>query len=151
MSRIYYAPIVTNTITTAGNCDLFQLLTTTTNKSRLLGWEINSSSVVAQALELRLMRRSTAGTGGTALTEVPLDPDNTVTASVAGMSNIVTANLGSAGSVLKHHGWEQIGPYGFIYTPEMAPIITLSTALCLNLITAPTSFTLSGWVCWEEL
>lgn len=149
MGRIYYAPIESITVGTGGNDDIFELGTGATVKARLLGWEINSSAVAAAALELRLLRASTAGSGGAAASENEADPTNSVTAGVTVTVNNTTP--GTGGEVLQHFGWEQLGPLGQVYTPEMAPIIGPSSYLVLNLITAPATFECNGWICWEEL
>lgn len=149
MGRIYYTPIESITVGTGGDDDIFELATNSSTKARLLGWEINSSLTTAAALELRLLRASTAGSGGAAASENEADPGNTVTPGVTVTVNNTTP--GTDGEVLQHFGWEQLGPLGMVYTPEMAPIIGPSGYLVLNLITAPTSFECNGWVCWEEL
>ena len=146
MSRVFYAPIESVTITASG--EYWQLATSATIKARLLGWEITSNAIAAEALELKLCRATTAGSGGTALDENPADPDSSA-ATVAGLA----ANSTPATTLtdMQFFAWEQLGPVGMVYTPEMAPIIDVSTAMVLVCTTTPTQYELSGWLCWEEL
>ena len=146
MTRVYYAPIESATVSASG--DLWQIATTSTIKARLLGWEITSNAIAAEALELRLVRADTAGSGGTALDENPADPDDSA-ATVVGLA--INSTPASTLTDLQFFAWEQLGPVGMVYTPEMAPIIDVGTAMILVCATTPTSFEMSGWVCWEEL
>lgn len=146
MSRVYYAPIESVTISATG--DLWQLATNSSTKARLLEWEITSNAVAAEALELKLVRASTAGSGGTAMDENPADPDDgaaTVTALAANSTPASTL------TDLQFYAWEQLGPVGSKYDDRTGIIIDVSTALVLVLTTTPTQFEMNGWVCWEEL
>lgn len=148
MGRVVYCPLTSLTVTAAADQDLWELATASTNKVRLLGWEVTSSATTAAALELRLLRGSASGSGGSTATEVLADEDDgSITAAV----ETLNTTPGTPGAVLQTFAWEQLGPLGHVYTPEMAPIVEVSSFIKLNLVTQPTSFELNGWICWEEL
>ena len=111
-------------------------------------FEIYSDAIAAAALNLRLLLRTTDGTGGTGQTEVPADPANQT--ATAALTTLVTAP-GTAGSIFCEYHWEQMGPLIYLPTPEMRITLDVSTRIALNLQTNPASVTFSGWVCWEEI
>jgi hypothetical protein len=147
MGRMVQAPLNSLTIGADATQDLWSLYAPATNKLILHGWEITSDSIVAVLLEVTLMRGSAVGSGGTALTEVMLDTDN---GSIVGIARAGDTTPGTPGDILAGFQWEQLGPLGQIYTPEMRPIIEVSTGIALVCNTAD-AFEMSGWICWEEI
>jgi len=146
---MYIAPLNSQSVTSDSAQDLWSLVAAATNKLVLHGWEITSDTTTATLLEVTLLRIGAAhGSGGdTAIVEVPLDTDDSaVTASV----NARNTTPASPGAILAGYQWEQLGPIGQIYTPEMRPVIEVSTGIALVCNTAD-AFEMSGWVCWEEL
>lgn len=150
MGRMVTAPIVSISIGTgsAGD-DIFELTAGSANKIKLHGFAIYSNQVSAEAITLRLLRRTTAGSGGSAATEVKRDQDDgTITGAL--VANNTTA--GTPGDVLEHYEWEQLGPLQMIYTPAMMPIIEEGGRLCLETVDATgATQTWQGWVTWEEI
>lgn len=148
MARTVYCPLSALSVTAAADQDLWELATAATNKCRLLGWEITSSSTTAEALTLRLVRGTASGTGGGTGTEVKADDDDgAITVAV----ETLNTTPGTDGDIIQTFSWEQLGPLGMVYTPEMAIVVPESSFLKLNLVTAPTAFTLNGWICWQEI
>lgn len=153
MGRIYYAPLeITSAplvVTTDAEQDIWYLKAGTGDKLRLHGFEITSAAVAAADCELQLCRRTTDGSGGTALVEVNGDEaDNAKTAEAVALRTTV----GTEGDVIKTYNWEQLGPLGHVFTPEMRPVVQEGGRICLSLMSALGSSTnWSGWVCWEEL
>jgi len=127
--------------------DLWSLMAAATNKLILHGWEIYSDAIAATLLELALVRLSAVGSAGATATEVKLDTDD---GAITGSVRTGDTTPGTPGDVLAGFGWEQLGPLGIIYTPEMRPVIEVSTGIALVCDTAD-AFEMSGWVCWEEL
>ncbi len=152
MGRIVWCPIEDEAITNAaGTTDIFEL-TAVTNKIRLLAWRFESDAVAAESLRLQLLRRTTQGTGGTNGTEVKGDTDDGAILGVCVFD--VTTTQGTPGDILANYRWEQLGPIGEVYTPEMAIVIDpgASETLSLFLAAAPaTDSNISGYVCWEEI
>lgn len=141
------APLNSITIGADATQDLWSLMAAATNKLILHGWEISSDAVVATLLEVTLLRLSAVGSGGAAATEVLLDTDD---GAITGSVRIGDTTPGTPGAVLAGYQWEQLGPLGMIYTPEMRPVIEVSTGIALVCNTAD-AFEMSGWVCWEEI
>jgi len=148
MGRIVYCPLDALSVTAAGDQDIWEIATAATNKCRLLGWEITSSATAAEALTLRIVRGTASGSGGGTATEVKADDDDgNITAGV----ETLNTTPGTDGDVIQTFTWEQLGPLGMVYTPEMCPVVPESGFLKQNLVTAPTAFTANGWICWEEI
>lgn len=147
MGRMVQAPLNSITIGADATQDLWSLMAAATNKLILHGWEISSDAVVATLLEVTLLRLSAVGSGGAAATEVLLDTDD---GAITGSVRIGDTTPGTPGAVLAGYQWEQLGPLGMIYTPEMRPVIEVSTGIALVCNTAD-AFEMSGWVCWEEI
>jgi hypothetical protein len=147
MGRIVYTPFRSVTIGADGTQDLWSLMASATNKLKLHGWEITSDSITAVALEVALLRLSAVGSAGATATEVKADTDD---GAITGSVRTGDTTPGTPGDVLQGFGWEQLGPLGMVYTPEMRPVIEVSTGIALVCDTSD-AFEMSGWVCWEEL
>jgi hypothetical protein len=148
MGRMVIAPIDSETVTSDATQDLWSLMAPATNKLILHGWEITSNAIAATLLECTLRRITAHGSGGnTTVTEEMLDTDN---GTIVGSVNLRNTTPGTTGNVLAGYQWEQLGPLGMIYTPEMRPVIEVSTGIALVCNTAA-AFEMSGWICWEEI
>lgn len=147
MGRMVICPFRSVTIGADATQDLWSLMAPATNKLILHGWEITSDSITSVLLECALLRLSAVGSGGTAATEVMLDTDN---GAIVGAVRYGDTTPGTPGDVLMGFAWEQRGPLGMIYTPEMRPVIEVSTGIALVCDTSD-AFEMSGWVCWEEI
>ncbi len=147
MGRMVMAPLNSITIGSDATQDLWSLMAAVTNKLVLHGWEISSDAIAATLLEVTLLRLATVGSVGNAVTEVKLDTDD---GAITGSVRVGDTTPGTPGDVLAGYQWEQLGPLGMIYTPEMRPVIEVSTGLALVCNTAD-AFEMSGWVCWEEI
>ena len=144
------APVAGNSVTIGADAaqDLWSLMAPSTNKLILHGWEITSDAIAATLLDVNLGRITAAGTGG-ALTagEQPLDSDDSA---AVGIARIGDTTPGNPGVMLQSFQWEQLGPLGMVYTPEMRPVIEVSTGIALVCNTSA-AFEMSGWICWEEI
>lgn len=147
MGRMVQAPLNSITIGADSTQDLWSLMAAATNKLILHGWEISSDAIAATLLEVTLLRLSAVGSGGAAVTEVKLDTDD---GAITGIARVGDTTPGTPGDILAGYQWEQLGPLGMIYTPEMRPVIEVSTGIALVCNTAD-AFEMSGWVCWEEI
>ena len=147
MGRMVITPLAAVAITSSANQDVFSLMATTTNKLKLHGWEITSAATSAVISALKLQRITAVGSGGAVATEVMLDKDD---GAITGSVRTGDTTPGTAGDILAGFQWEQLGPLGIIYTPEMRPVIDVSNGIALLLVTA-VAMTVSGWVGWEEL
>ena len=147
MGRMVIAPINSITIGSDATQDLWSLMAAATNKLILHGWEVTSDSIAAVLMEVTLLRLSAVGSVGAVATAVKLDTDD---GAITGIARVGDTTPGTPGDVLMGFQWEQLGPLGIIYTPEMRPVIEVSTGIALVCNTAA-GFEMSGWVCWEEL
>jgi len=147
MGRMVIAPINSITIGADATQDLWSLMAAATNKLILHGWEISSDAVAATLLEMTLLRLSAVGSAGAVATAVKLDTDD---GAITGVARVGDTTPGTPGDVLAGFQWEQLGPLGMIYTPEMRPVIEVSTGIALVCNTAD-AFEMSGWICWEEI
>jgi len=147
MGRMVQAPINSITVTADATQDLWSLMAASTNKIILHGWEITSDAITATLLECTLLRITAAGSSGTALTEVLLNTDD---GAITGAARVIDTTPGTPGDILAGFQWEQLGPLGMIYTPEMRPVLEVSTGIALVCNTAD-AFKMSGWICWEEI
>ena len=148
MGRMVICPLDSVTIGAEGTLDVWSLMATGTNKLILHGWEITSNATTAAVLELDLRFIGTVGSGGNAETgEAKLNVDD---GAITGTVRSDDTTEGTTVTKLQGYQWEQLGPLGQVYTPEMRPVIELSTGVALYLATT-TGFECSGWICWEEL
>lgn len=146
MGRMVICPL-DRTIGAEGTLDIWSLMAASSNKLILHGWEITSNAIAAAALDLKLRRITTVGSGGNAETEVKLDQDD---GAITGAVRTDDTTEGTGVTELAAYQWEQLGPLGQIYTPEMRPVIEVSQGIALHLVTT-TGFELAGWICWEEI
>ena len=147
MGRIVYGALKDVSISSDATQDIWNLLAGTNKRIILHGWELTSDSTTAVLMSLSLQRVTTAGTGGSAVTEQAADEDSGTIDS----SMVTDAETpGTPDGVLMGHQWEQLGPVGHVFTPEMRPTSVDSQGFALVCNTAD-AMTVSGWVCWEEL
>lgn len=149
MGRIYQIPIDAINVTNDADQDIWELVAPAGGKVTLHGFSLSSATTTDERARLRLVRRSTTGSGGSASTEVPTDDDNTMAAGAA-LSTLVTTP-GTIGDILGGWQWSQQGELLYLPTPELRPSVSASARLALNLqIALGGTRTWSGWVAWEE-
>jgi len=146
MGRMVQAPLDSLTVGADATQDLWSLMAAAANKLILHGWEITSDAIAATLMEVTLHRISATNTGA-AVTEVKLDEDD---GAITGIVLSVGTTISTSTAILAGYQWEQLGPLGMIYTPEMRPVIEVSQGIALICNTAD-AFEMSGWICWEEI
>lgn len=147
MGRIVYGALKDVSIASDATQDIWSLMAGTNKRIVLHGWELYSADIAAEICSLSLQRISAAGTGGSAVTEQAADEDaGTIDSTM--LTDVETP--GTPDGVLMGYQWEQLGPVGHIFTPEMRPVSVDSQGFALVCNTA-VAMTVSGWVCWEEL
>lgn len=148
MGRIVYAQLDI-ALGSDATQDIWNLLATSAVQVRMHGWELTSAALTAALMDINFHRVSSVGTGGTTVTEALADE-----AGSPKLADLVTDAEGpgapiAAGDFMSYQ-WEQLGPVGHVWTPEMRPISKVSEGFAVTCNTAIAA-TLSGWVCWEEL
>lgn len=99
----------------------------------------------------RLPATVTAGSGGTALTINPSMGRNTITASSTVRANDTTQATTSGTALnLQAWQWNVILPFQYLPAPEDRDECQASSALVLEVVAAPTSIAVSGYVKFEE-
>lgn len=148
--RVYVIPFSNLQVTNDADQDIFELVAPSTATIILHGFSLMSSYTTDERCRLRLVRRSTTGSGGGAATEVPIEDGNTMAAAAA-LSTLVTTP-GTIGDILKEWYWSQQGELLYLPTPKLQPTLSPSARLGLNLQTAlGGTRSWSGWVAWEEI
>jgi hypothetical protein len=143
-----YCPLVNLSVTNDADQDIFQLTAGSANKIKLHGFELYSAAIAAEAVRLRLVRRTTDGNGSAATAVKPDEDDGTITGAV----ETLATTPGTAGDVLAEYVWEQLGPLVHLPTPEMRIMIQEGGRIGLNLLTALGATTvMAGSVVWEEI
>ena len=146
MGRMVQAPLNSLTVGADATQDLWSVMAGASNKLKLHGWEITSDAVAATLLEVTLHR--IGGTlSGSPVTEVLLDVDD---GAITGTALSVGTTASTSTAVICGYQWEQLGPLGQVYTPEMRPVVGEGTGIALQCNTAD-AFEMSGWITWEEL
>ena len=146
--RFVYEPIAGITAGATQPDDVWNLMGTSAIRIRLLGFELTSAAVAAALTTLTLGFVSTAGTGGSAVTEQHADDAKTTTILGALVTDVETPGT-DAGRFMGFQ-WEQLGPVGHIFTPEMEPICAAAEGFSL-VATTSLALVVSGFVCWEEI
>lgn len=106
----------------------------------------------AEGLALTLLRgHSTSGSGGSAPTPTPMEPNQGASSFTAEVNNTTIASTGTA---VTYYAWNWIIQAPFIeqFTPEERPWLEPSGRLVLRLSTTPAdSITMSGTMVVEEI
>jgi hypothetical protein len=146
--RIVYVELKAIVLTSDATQDIWSLMAPSGNKLRLHAWELTSTASTATLLDINLHFISSVGSGGATSTEV--NGDNGDDATIVGSVRIKDTAPGTPSGGLMGYQWEQLGPVGMVFTPEMRPLIDVSKGVAVTCNTAATP-TLSGYICWEEL
>lgn len=150
MGRICTVPFDNLSVTNDSDQDFFELVGASGYPYRLIAFELYSALTTDERVRLRLVRRSTTGSGGSAATEVRVDGGNSTTIQTA--VNTLVTTPGTIGDILHAWYWSQLGP--LIYRPTPIEIIEFTSGQrCgLNIATAVASTrNWSGLVVFEEI
>jgi hypothetical protein len=88
-------------------------------------------------VQLRSLLRTTAGSGGTAITPAPVN--SRLTTAAAGTYTRTVTTPGTAGTVQRAYQPSIIVPFERVFTEDQMPFIAAGTTWALNLETAPGS------------
>lgn len=127
--------------------DVWSLFATSAIQIRLHAFELTSEDISAELVSFILRRVSVVGSGGTDPgTEEQLDESSApLLATVRILDTTEATGVGLMG-----FNWEQLGPIGHVFTPEMRPISLVSEGFALTWRVA-TAAVVSGYVAWEEV
>lgn len=148
---MYSVPLENLSVTNDSDQDIFELIAPSDAVVRLHHFELYSAVTTDERVRLRLARRSTTGSGGSAATEVALDGVSEASGGGVAVSTLVTTP-GTVGDVLLAWYWSQLSPFVYLPTPECRIVVPPSGRLALNLLTAVASTrNWSGFLKYEVL
>ena len=155
MSRLY-AVTFENVAVTAAQ-DLFELTPADDKPIAIHAIYLSQSTELGDAAEeqlrLQIIRgHATSGSGGTAPTPAPLNPNNTAAGCASEVNNTTIASTGTT-VVLHSETFNVRAGWAYLPTPECQPIATqANTTLVVRLLAAPAdSVTMGGTLIFEEL
>jgi hypothetical protein len=147
---MYDAPFDAISVTTDADQDIFEITAGSGKVIVLHSFSLTSAQTTDERVRLRLIRRTTAGSGGSTSTVVATDAGNAVAAS--GSVKYLVTTPGSAGNLLKGWQWSQQGELLYLPTPETRIVVAASGLIALNLQSAVGGTrTWSGYVTFEEI
>lgn len=153
MGYIYSAPMNAEAVTAA--TDLFEVTVAADRPVKIHALRLCQTTDLSDAQEevvrIGLFRGVTAGSTGTALTEVAYDQQDNPAVTAAVVANRGTASTG--GTLIDVIGWNLRIPLVEIWTPETRPRIDAGEdPFSFRLLAAPAdSITVSGVLIFEEL
>lgn len=158
MGRVYQVPIPF--VAQTAQIDFFELSAAAEKPCDIHEIYLANSTEVGDAQEeeltLKLKRASgsvTSGSGGTAPTPVPVEPDDAASGLTAEVNNTTKLAVGS-GTITDErlYAWNVRQPFHLIFTPETRPRIKGGEKKVLELTTTPAdSITMGGYAIVEEL
>lgn len=147
--RVYSVALDAVSVTTDADQDLLEFVNGAAASLRLLELRVTSSHTSDERIKLRILRRTTTGSGGSGATENPHDGNNTVTANCV-VSYLVTTP-GTGGAILAADWFTQLAPYRWVPTPVCEILVPASGRLALHIGTAVASTrTWCATAVWEE-
>ncbi len=129
--------------------DLLSIEAAASTEIILYGWEVTSDAVAATLLECALIRISATGSGGGTPTATRLHEQTAASSAILGEAD-TTSGAPIANEEIATYQWEQLGPLGQIYIPEMRIRIDAGDGIALVCNTAA-AFEMGGYIVWEEL
>lgn len=148
--RMYTLPLDAIIVTNDADQDIWELSNSSAKQVILHGFSLTSSYTTDERARLRLVRRTASGSGGSSGTILAEDQGNGIASAVT--AEILNTTPGTTSNILKGWQWSQQGELLYLPTPDMRPVLSVSSFLCLNLqVALGGTRTWSGWVEWEEL
>jgi hypothetical protein len=146
---VYTVPFDNLSVTNDSDQDIWEILAPSDAAVELVHFELYSAVTTDERVRLRLVRRSTAGSGGAGATEVPA---RGTLAAVGTSVTQLNTTPGTAGDVLLAWYWSQLSPLVYLPTPESRILLPPSGRIGLNLETAVASTrNWSGFLKFREI
>lgn len=137
MGRRVSLPIRAITVTASdADMDILQFGSSSGRRCIVHALTLTTDQSTAQYLDTCIVIRSTAGSGGSAITEAAIDQGDSATPATTANYNVTTP--GTLSRTLWPYYWNITQEYLFIPTPEMRIIISESSFLALHTATAIT-------------
>ena len=157
---LMYTAQFSNVSVTNAVQDIWQVTAAVTASVLIHSWRVTVvptiTSGVAQdvRINLQILNRSTAGSGGTTVTPVAVNKRNSVSA-VSTWNRTVVTSQGTAGNIISGEQVSIIVPYERIYTPDQRVVLPAAASgsyISLFLTTAPgAAYNVSSEVYFDEI
>lgn len=149
MGLLYSAPFENITVTDAAQ-DIVFLATSSSVPILVHSIRVSANVTTDVRARIQILRRTTAGSGGTGITPNAEFGRNSVSAATT--ATYARNTPGTAGNVIDAETWSLLVPYEFAPTPENRIHVPVSSYIALNLVAGTgASRTMSGRVFFEEL
>lgn len=146
---LYSAGFENITITDAAQ-DIAFLASSSSVPIRIHSVRITAGVTTDVRARIQIVRRSTAGSGGTSITPSELFGRNTVSAATTATHSRTTP--GTVGDLIHAEQWSLLVPFEWLPTPEMRPDVPVSGFLGVHLVAGTgASRSMSGSIIFEEL
>jgi hypothetical protein len=160
VSRLYTVPIATPTSIAVATTDLFEVIPAANKPVRLHGINLFNTTDFGDAqdevLDIRLVRGGTAitsGSGGAAVTPVPVVASDGAAGFTAETFNTTAATFTTSTIVADTRGWQVRLEKEFYWTPESMHVISAANGgFVIRLGSAPAdAITIGGTLYIEEI
>lgn len=149
MGLIYSAPFENVTITDAAQ-DIAFLAASSSVPIIVHAVRITAGVTTDVRARIQIVRRSTAGSGGTGITPSEFHGRNSVSAATTATHSRTTP--GTIGDILHAEQWSLLVPFEWLPTPEMRPHVPVSGFIGVNLAAGTgASRVMSGSIIFEEV
>lgn len=149
MGLFYSAPFENVTITDAAQ-DIAFLASSSSVPLIVHAVRITAGVTTDVRARIQIIRRTTAGSGGSGITPSALHARNTVAAATTATSARTTP--GTGGAIIHAEQWSLLVPFEWLPTPEMRPHVPVSGFLGVHLVAGSgASRVVSGSIIFEEI
>lgn len=144
-----------NAVAATTTQDLVEIVTPSTRRCTILGWEIGQSTefgdAADEAVRLELISgHTTSGSGGSSFTPLALDPGNPVSLCTVEINN---STIATSGTAAVHHSTAFNVRAGHVWLPppELRVVLVVSGRIVLRMNSTPAdSISFSGTLYFEE-
>lgn len=149
MRGLLYSASFENVSMTDAAQDIILVAAGSTNPLWIHSIRLSSDVTTDVRARLQLLRRTTAGSSGTAVTARALEERNSVAA--AATITTLRTTQGTAGNILDSERWSLLVPFERLYTPEKRIKVSAAGFLALALVAATgAARNISGEITFEE-
>lgn len=149
MGLMYTAPFENVTITDAAQ-DIVFLATSSSVPLIVHAVRVTAGVTTDVRARIQIIRRTTAGSGGTGITPSELYGRNSVAAATT--ATYARTTPGTGGDVIHAEQWSLLVPFEWLPTPEMRPQVPVSGFIGLHLAAGTgASRVMSGSIIFEEI
>ena len=158
MARIYSIPFQGTVTNAGGDSDLFEVSPASNKPCKLRGFTLGQTSEVGDAAEeglrisvIRLPATFTSGSGGSAVTPVPMDSADPASGATCEAGNTTVATTSGTAAIIEELAWnERMSPFEHWYPDaQFCPKVKNGEGLVVRMQTTPAddfSFAGTAWI-----